>query len=118
MTDAPSRPLHEAQIMTLQELFTNYCAQRFQAGDLVTPKHGTMQRHPGEPYIVLETNDTPAPLFSVSDPNDRMSPAFGARLDLRVLCLMQDYYCPFWVESWAFDRYQAPAIPTPPEEVI
>jgi hypothetical protein len=111
MTESgPPRPIHDAQIMMLQEFFSVYRAEpRFKAGDLVTPRKSTLQRHPGEPHIVLETNDNPAPFFAnLSDPNDRMSPAFGPRLDLRVLCLMQDYYCAFWVESWAFEYYGPP----------
>ena len=118
---APARPIHEAQIMTLQELFAVYRVPRFKAGDVIMPRKGSVHRWEGEPCIVLETRYGAEPLIApVEDPTEYAAPFYGARLDLRVACFSGHTYNAYWVESWGFEFYQPPAaarpIPTMAEE--
>lgn len=100
------RPLHDAQIMTLREIYERYARVcPFGPGELVTPLKGQQcQKNAGEPHIVLEVRTDAPPHFS----NDQLSSSmtFGARHDMRVAVLMGDDYCAFWVESWHFEAWR------------
>lgn len=97
------RPLHEAQIATLKEIFAVYGPCPFTPGDLVMPRktshfHGDVI---GEPHIVLEVRDGVEPDFDYDDGNK-----LGRRLDMRVAVLFDSNYACFWVESFEFEPYR------------
>jgi hypothetical protein len=95
------RPPHEAQVAALRELYAAYGRNPFKPGDLVTMREAAPLHGAGEPHIVLEVRDAPAPDFSLKD-------HFGARYDVRVLCYSSTgCYFPIWVESWMIEPYAA-----------
>jgi hypothetical protein len=95
------RPLHEAQIATLREVFADYRKPPFRAGDLVTPRRGCDMRHEGEPHMVLEMRPDAEPRFM----DDSGACTNGVRLDMRVGSLNDGDYVAHWVESWLFEPY-------------
>lgn len=106
-SDAP-RPVHEAQIEMLKEIYERYGVVRFQPGDIVTPVRGMNIRSAGEPHIVLETRPNAEPLMpsTIGDISDVGSSSFGRRLDMRVAtCFQDNTYTTYWVESWQFENY-------------
>lgn len=46
------------------------------------------------------------PMLHMADSIDPGLPSYGARQQMRVLCLSgQQNYCAYWVEAWQFERY-------------
>lgn len=100
--DHESRPLHEAQLSSLHEIFSAYGPCPFKAGDYVTPR--STSGHPddlkGEPHVVLEVREDPA-LFATNEDE-------GCRyLDMRVAVFFDGVYIAPWVESFEFEPYRA-----------
>lgn len=95
------RPLPEAQIMMLRELYEAYHTQQFAPGDIVTPRAGTGINGAGNPTIVLEVRDDAELDFSTNRPG----PFFGRRLEMRVMTLMDEDYLTFWTEMWPYVMY-------------
>jgi hypothetical protein len=108
------RPVHEAQIMELQQAFARYergC--EFRPGDLVVPTSNAGQRYKGEPHIVLEVAETPHQSFEFGgEVGDVSSSSYGSRLDMRVAIVAENNgehpLMAFWVESWQFLPYSPP----------
>lgn len=105
------RPLTEAQVMTLREIYAAYAAGCcFKAGDLVTPKRGFNLHGEGAPHIVLELAPVPIRNFSAETPRETCSNVFGRRMDVRVACFARNgQYDSFWMESWTLEPYVGPA---------
>lgn len=97
-----SRPLHEAQMSSLQEIFSAYAVCPYKPGDYVTPRSTSGQPDDlkGEPHIVLEVRDA-ADLCATDDDE-------GSRyLDMRVAVYFDGVYIAPWVESFEFEPYVA-----------
>ena len=97
-------------MMELQQAASRYeegCT--FQVGDVVTAVESSFSRIRG-PAIVVEVYDPPIRLDEISDPTDCGSPAFGARIDIRVVCWNEDVQCvvAHSIESWMFRRHETP----------
>jgi hypothetical protein len=97
------RPLHEAQIAELREIFAERPLPT--VGSLVTPRANCYLTGAGEPHLVLETRED-APL-DWSGPV--CSHVTGRKLDVRVACLSNEgqVYVTFWVESWCLVAYDS-----------
>ncbi|ELT50996.1 hypothetical protein [Brucella intermedia] len=91
-------PIPEAQIATLKEVCERYTAGcPFKVGDIVTPRKGSIYRGRGVPHIVLEVPAEPHFHF---DHDDASRPAYGARLDVRCACFVDnETTLLFWMES-------------------
>lgn len=89
---ATRRPLPEAQVMTLNEVFAAYSKPcPFKPGDIVTPRKTSRYSDVGMPHVVLEVAETPIRNFvATEDLSDITSSAFGARLDIRVALVTDD----------------------------
>ena len=59
---------------------------RFKVQDVVTPRGVSAIRGAGSPFVVVEVAETPIRVLSSNDARDTMSNAFGAILDMRVIC--------------------------------
>lgn len=98
--DREARPLHEAQLSSLREIFSAYVPCPFKPGDYVTPR--STSEHPedlkGEPHVVLEVREDAA--ISGSDEGSRY-------LDMRVAVFFDGVYIAPWVESFEFEPYRA-----------
>ncbi len=100
-----SAPLIESQIATLRELWGRYeTGCTFPPGEIVTPRSGGTYTDAGVPHVVLEVRRTPL----LSGERDPGSPLFGMRIDMRVACRTRraGKIAAFWVESWAFERFE------------
>lgn len=106
--DGP-RPLPEAQIMTMREIFAAYRQPRFKPGDVITPCRWSHIKNVGEPHLVLEVLPDPEPNFHGSEG----SCMFGCRDDIRFVALQGTQYAAFWGESWCFEFYAAVATTEP-----
>ncbi|WP_336801697.1 hypothetical protein [Kaistia sp. MMO-174] len=106
-----NRPIHEAQVETLRELFARYQTEKpFKVGQLVTPRAGFNLHGVGEPCVVLEMVGFDEALTSDEEFG---SPGFGARLDLRIATLANGSHgehaiMAYWNESWQFEPYTGP----------
>lgn len=103
-SDAAPSPLPEVQIATMRE----YCALyqkpcRFKVGDLVTPIRGSTVKGAGDPHLVIEVFDEPIRAVHSEKVG---TTKFGARLDIRIICLTQGCYVSFCVESFEFEPYE------------
>lgn len=106
---AGPRPLPEAQIMTLREIFATYRQPRFKPGDLITPHRWSNVWGAGNPHLVLEILPEAEPNFNGANGGECF---FGSRNDIRFACLAHDgsqHYVAFWGESWCFELYAAVA---------
>lgn len=101
--DTP-RPVHEAQIMELRAMLERYAApNRFNVGDIVTPRKGANIVGAGEPHIVLEVLEQPHRSWDWESGSSQ----FGRLLTMRVGCLANDdeSYVAYAVEHHAFEPY-------------
>lgn len=110
--NTPPRPIPEAQIERIQEVYEAYQRQLsegcpFKPGDLVTPTMASQMRDQGEPWIVLEVIDKAEPHFT----DDPSGISYGQRCDMRVAHLSlgtvsgEEAITKHWVESHEFVAY-------------
>lgn len=105
-----SRPIPEAQIEELKDICSRYVAGcPFKVGDIVTPRRGYNIKGSGHPHIVIEVPAEPHRPFDVIAPSEAASHPYGARRDMRVVCMTDRglSYSAFWAESWTFEPYTA-----------
>ena len=103
--DKPSI-LPEAQIAELREVQKRYVPCRFREGDLVTPVGNASLKSVGVPHIVLQVLPKPVQFFELNDPNNIGYASYGAKLDMRVACFIdEDTVAAHWAESWMYERY-------------
>ena len=103
-------PMPPADIacITLREIAETYqkpCP--FKVGDLVTPRRGYWVKGAGEPHVVVEVFDPPRRFFSQEDCEAVNTITYGARLDMRVVCMSSHSrsivaYCG---ESWGYEPF-------------
>lgn len=97
----------EAQLMRLREAAPRFIPVDgrqplpFSVGDIVTPRTDSNVKGDGNPHIVVEANPEAAPSWHA----DVGSPEFGARFNMRVLCIMGGDIAAFWVEAANFEPY-------------
>jgi hypothetical protein len=95
---AKSRPLPEAQLLTLGEALEAYLRPcRFMPGDFVSAKVNSPLLGKGAdyPYVVLEVV-----------PAERACGAYGARHDVRLAFIDDDGdVMALWAESWFLEPY-------------
>ena len=109
--DLPDSKLsHEEQVIALRESFARYTGPcPYKPGDFVTPRSGLNVHGDGTPCIVLEVRAEPEPAFTASEPRDLCSSHYGMRADMRVLCFSGVEQTAYWVESYAYECFDAPA---------
>lgn len=109
--DRPSRPIPEAQVMTLREAFDAYSAPcPFKPGDIVTPRATSTYADIGVPHIVLEVLENPLRNFEPTKEISVYSNSFGQRLDMRVGVMSGGYVATYWQESYQHELYDAEKI--------
>lgn len=110
---AAARPLPEAQVMTLREIFADFEARcPFRPGDLVTPAPHSVYQGAGQPFIVLEVF-SPSAVLAIADAalSGGRPEVARTRIDMRVAHLDGDGdVCTHCVESWQFKRWFLPEI--------
>lgn len=99
------RPLPSAQIMSLREAFAQYGANPFKPGDITTPRRNAPNRFAGQPHLVIEVREAPAPDFTNGEVG---SNSHGQRNNLRVAVMTDDgKVATYWDESWCHVPYEA-----------
>lgn len=99
------RPLAEAQVMELTDLFERVKAGNpFKPGDLVTPRSNSYLKLAGEPHIVLETFDPPHRSWDDDSPS---SMVHGMTVDTRIAAVTEEGQLAYWtvdssmLETWS-----------------
>lgn len=94
----------------------------FKPKDVVTPRDNSFYTNAGMPHVVLEVASPPHVDYECEGGCGNHN--FGARLDMRIACMIpgrttQWTVVPYWVESWQFEKWniekfeQQMAKPTP-----
>ena len=100
----PKRPLAEAQVYRLRELYARYtriCP--FNAGDLVSPRDDSPYALVDQPHIVLEVALKPFVVFAAEEATSDRN---GMKLDMRVGLLSgHNHLSALWVESLWFEAW-------------
>jgi hypothetical protein len=98
-------PLPEAQIASLREAFALYRQCPFKAGDIITLRTNSPNKHIGIPHIVIEVR----PDAEICWKGEAGTNFHGQRLDIRVACLVPGgQIAPHWDESWCYVPYAEP----------
>lgn len=103
-------PSHQEMIARLKETYVRYQMEivhgecPFEPGDLVTPRKDTYINDAGTPYIVLDTHSCEEPLWSDMAAGTMRD---GILPNIRVGRWTPIGLVSIWVESWAFEKYDA-----------
>lgn len=100
--------LPEAVMMRVEEAAKLYAASLhacpYAIGDWVTPREGYGINGTGNPYMVVDLMDHPAPAMLTDGAG---STSNGRRTDMRVMTLLGDDVACFWAESYSYELYDA-----------
>jgi hypothetical protein len=103
----PPMPIVEAQIMTLQEIQSNYARSLqgcpYKPGDVLRMRKSGTYTRGEQPVIVLETRKLEGP----SNIDDDGSNKTGVRNDMRIAVITESGGAPaYWVESWQYEPWE------------
>lgn len=97
--------LPEAHLERVKEAAERYARPNpYKVGDIVTPRKDSGMKGVGEPHVVVEVLTEPRRTFEGSGFGGS---SFGANMDVRVMCLMDDLTLAFWGESWMLDKWES-----------